>query len=141
MAKNLLIGEVAAQFGLTVPTIRYYDQEGLIPNLQKNESGQRVFTAENIDALQIIECLKDSGMAIKDIKQFMQWVSEGDETLYNRREMFVRLRAQMQEKMNRLQQTMHVLDYKVGYYSKAVQDGTEKYVKQTAKPIAEIING
>lgn len=141
MAKNLLIGEVAAQFGLTVPTIRYYDQEGLIPNLQKNESGQRVFTAENIDALQIIECLKDSGMAIKDIKQFMQWVSEGDETLYNRRDMFVRLRAQMQEKMNRLQQTMHVLDYKVGYYSKAVQDGTEKYVKQTAKPIAEIING
>ena len=141
MAKNLIIGEVAAQFGLTVPTIRYYDQEGLIPNLQKNESGQRVFTAENIDALQIIECLKDSGMAIKDIKQFMQWVSEGDETLYNRREMFVRLRAQMQEKMNRLQQTMHVLDYKVGYYSRAVQDGTEKYVKQTAKPIAEIING
>lgn len=141
MAKNLLIGEVAAQFGLTVPTIRYYDQERLIPNLQKNESGQRVFTAENIDALQIIECLKDSGMAIKDIKQFMQWVSEGDETLYNRRDMFVRLRAQMQEKMNRLQQTMHVLDYKVGYYSKAVQDGTEKYVKQTAKPIAEIING
>lgn len=141
MAKNLIIGEVAAQFGLTVPTIRYYDQEGLIPNLQKNESGQRVFTAENIDALQIIECLKDSGMAIKDIKQFMQWVSEGDETLYNRRDMFVRLRAQMQEKMNRLQQTMHVLDYKVGYYSKAVQDGTEKYVKQTAKPIAEIING
>ena len=141
MAKNLIIGEVAAQFGLTVPTIRYYDQEGLIPNLQKNESGQRVFTAENIDALQIIECLKDSGMAIKDIKQFMQWVSEGDETLYNRREMFVRLRAQMQEKMNRLQHTMHVLDYKVGYYSKAVQDGTEKYVKQTAKPIAEIING
>lgn len=141
MTKNLLIGEVAAQFGLTVPTIRYYDQEGLIPNLQKNESGQRVFTAENIDALQIIECLKDSGMAIKDIKQFMQWVSEGDETLYNRREMFVRLRAQMQEKMNRLQQTMHVLDYKVGYYGKAVQDGTEKYVKQTAKPIAEIING
>lgn len=136
MSKNFLIGEVAAQFGLTVPTIRYYDQEGLIPNLAKNESGQRVFNEENLDALQIVECLKDSGMAIKDIKQFMQWVSEGDETLYNRREMFVRLRAQMQEKMNRLQQTMHVLDYKVGYYSKAVQDGTEKYVKQTAKPIA-----
>lgn len=141
MSKNFLIGEVAAQFGLTVPTIRYYDQEGLIPNLAKNESGQRVFNEENLDALQIVECLKDSGMAIKDIKQFMQWVDEGDASLVNRRDMFLRLQQQMKEKMERMEQTMRVLDYKVGYYGKAVNDGTEKYVKHAGKPIAEIIKG
>lgn len=85
------IGEVATKCSLTVSTIRYYDKEGLIPNLQKNEVGVRRFTDENVSSLQMIECLKNAGMPIKDIKQFMQWTIEGDSTLDERFEMFKNL--------------------------------------------------
>ncbi|MDC4186496.1 MerR family transcriptional regulator [Loigolactobacillus coryniformis] len=68
-------------FGLTVSVLRYYDQEGLIPALHKNAAGVREFNSENLDALQMVACLKTSGMMLKDIKQFMQWIAQGDETL------------------------------------------------------------
>lgn len=64
------IGEVAEKFGLSVPTLRYYDKEGLIPNLNKNAAGVRRFTEENLSTLQIVECVKNAGMPIKEIKQF-----------------------------------------------------------------------
>jgi DNA-binding transcriptional MerR regulator len=78
------IGEVAKKFKIDISTLRYYDKEGLIPNPEKNESGKRVFDEEAISGLITIECLKKSGMSIKDIKTFIDWCQEGDETLKER---------------------------------------------------------
>lgn len=128
--KTYSIGEVAAQSGLTTSTIRYYDKEGLIPNLQKNEVGVRRFTEENLSALEMVECLKNAGMPIKDIKQFMQWTIDGDETLDERFEMFKRLRVSVLEQMNQLQTTLDTINFKCQYYGQATSDGTEKYVKE-----------
>lgn len=75
-------------FNLSVPTLRYYDQEGLIPNLHKNSAGHRQFDSQNIDAVQIIECLKDVDMPLKDIKRFMEWNLAGDSTLKERLALF-----------------------------------------------------
>ena len=122
------IGQVAAQFNLSIPTLRYYDQEGLIPNLHKNAAGARRFTAENLDTLKVIECLKLAGMPIKDIKQFMSWAAQGDSTLPQRLAMFAKLRETTQTKLAAMQQTMAFLDYKYDYYQQATQDGTERYV-------------
>ena len=64
------IGQVSEMFGLPVSTLRYYDKEGLFPNM-KRESGIRKFDDREIEALRVIECLKKSGLEIRDIKQFM----------------------------------------------------------------------
>ena len=63
------IGQVSEMFHLPVSTLRYYDKEGLFPNL-KRESGIRKFNDHELEALRMIECLKASGLEIKDIKQF-----------------------------------------------------------------------
>ena len=57
-------------------TLRYYDKEGLFPDLERS-SGIRRFSEKEIEALRIIECLKKTGMEIKDIKQFVEWCAEG----------------------------------------------------------------
>lgn len=124
------IGQVAAMFHLSVPTLRYYDKENLIPNLQKTESGIRKFDQSNLEALYFIECLKKAGMPIKDIKTFMQKTQEGDSTLPDRLEMFKKLRHQLLEQMQELKQTLDTIDFKCRYYQQAVNDGTEKYVKE-----------
>lgn len=124
------IGQVAKMFNLSVPTLRYYDQEHLIPRLNKTESGIRRFTKENVTAVQVIECLKSAGMPIKDIKQFMQKVEQGDDTLNDRLEMFKHLRTNVLKQMQELQNTLDMINFKCKYYGKAVQDGTEKYVKK-----------
>lgn len=129
MTKTYSIGEVAKQFNLTVSTIRYYDKENLIPNLKKGTTGMRVFTQENVDTINIIECLKKSNMSIKDIKIFIQWCKTGDTTLQQRLEMFQNLRQSVQAKMNELEKTLDTIEYKCNYYTQAVADGTESYVK------------
>ena len=60
------IGEISKMFGLPISTLRYYDKEGLFPNM-KRSSGIRIFSESEIEALRVIECLKKTGLEIKDI--------------------------------------------------------------------------
>ncbi len=80
------IGEAAKELNLTVYTLRYYDKEGLMPFIERTSTGTRVFKESDIEALRIIECLKSTGMPIKEIKAFIDWCSEGDSTLQQRYE-------------------------------------------------------
>lgn len=69
------IGEVAKKFNLRPSTLRYYEKEGLIPFVERKENGVRV---EDIEYIRSIECLKTTGMSIKDIKKFMTNHMQGD---------------------------------------------------------------
>lgn len=64
------IGQISEMFHLPISTLRYYDKEGLFPNLERS-SGIRRFSSHEVESLRVIECLKKSGLEIKDIKQFM----------------------------------------------------------------------
>ncbi|EKI7570226.1 MerR family transcriptional regulator, partial [Enterococcus faecalis] len=72
------IGEISKMFNIPVSTLRYYDKEGLFPEITR-VSGIRKFSNNEIEALRVIECLKKSGLEIKDIKQFMKWTKLGSE--------------------------------------------------------------
>ena len=82
------ISEAAARMHLSAPTLRYYDKEGLLPFVDRSASGVRVFKESDFEWLRLIECLKATGMPIRDIKQFIDWCLEGDATLPQRRDMF-----------------------------------------------------
>lgn len=73
------IGQVSEMFSLPISTLRYYDKEGLFPQMERS-SGIRRFSERELEALRVIECLKRSGLEIKEIKQFMQWCAEGSGT-------------------------------------------------------------
>ena len=70
------ISEVAKKFNLTISTLRYYDNEGLFPNLER-KSGVRMFQDREIETIRVIECLKKSGLEIKEIKHFMELCQKG----------------------------------------------------------------
>ena len=114
------IGEVAKMFNLTPSTIRYYDKEGLLPFVER-QSGIRQFSDEDINMLKTIECLKETGMPIKDIKIFSQWCLEGDDTLENRQEMFYQRREIVKQQMADLQNILNHIEYKCDYYKKAIE--------------------
>ena len=63
------IGQVSEMFNIPVSTLRYYDREGLFPGMER-KSGIRKFSDNEIEALRVIECLKASGLEIREIKQF-----------------------------------------------------------------------
>ena len=81
------IGQVSELFHLPVSTLRYYDKEGLFPTMEW-QSGIRKFGERELEALRVIECLKQSGLEIKEIRQFMQWCVEGPSTYEARLALF-----------------------------------------------------
>lgn len=124
------IGEVANELNLTVYTLRYYDKEGLMPFVDRTPSGTRVFKESDIEALKIIECLKSTGMPIKEIKAFIDWCSEGDSTLKQRYEMFMERKANVEAQMEELKKTMELIEHKCWYYKTAIDAGTEDIHKE-----------
>lgn len=119
------IGQVSEMFGLPVSTLRYYDKEGLFPGMRR-ESGIRKFDETAIEALRIIECLKKSGLEIKEIKQFMAWCAEGSETYTLRRDLFLKRKKAVEEEIERMERTLALINYKCWYYEEAIKDGNEE---------------
>lgn len=128
--KTYSISQVANELKLTVYTLRYYDKEGLMPFVERTSSGTRVFKDSDIEALKIIECLKSTGMPIKEIKNFIDWCSEGDSTLQQRYDMFMERKANVEAQMEELKKTMKLIEYKCSYYRTALTAGTEDVHKE-----------
>lgn len=118
------IGQVSEMFHLPASTLRYYDKEGLFPDMQR-ASGIRKFTDRELEVLRVIECLKRSGLEIKDIRQFMEWCSEGSKTYTQRYELFLRRKVAVEAELEQLQKTLDMVRFKCWYYEQAIQDGNE----------------
>lgn len=82
------IGEVAEKMGLSIHTLRYYDKIGILPLVERSENGRRMFTDKDLIMLNTIECLKKTGMQLKDIKQYIDWCAEGASTTKQRFDLF-----------------------------------------------------
>lgn len=111
------INEIARMFGLTAHTLRYYDKEGLLPFIGRDSSGNRIFTEKDLDWLAMICCLKDTGMPIKEIKQYADWCSKGMETLEERKSMLTEHRLQVVKEIEALQKNLDLIDSKIAVYN------------------------
>ncbi len=120
------IKQAAELTNLTPVTLRYYDKQGLLPYMERRESGYRMFSDGDIAMLRVIECLKKSGMSIKDIRQFSEWVLMGDNSLQERYEMFLERKKAVEAQMEDLQKTLDFINHKCWYYETAIEAGTEK---------------
>ena len=118
------IGQVSEMFHLPVSTLRYYDKEGFFPNLVR-KGNIRYFRDNELEALRIIECLKRSGLEIKDIKQFFEWVTEGSSSYTKRKELFEHRKTAVKEEIKQLEKTLAMLEFKCWYYDTAIADGNE----------------
>jgi len=124
--KTYSIGEVAKQMGLTVETIRYYDQAGLLPFVKRDSGGRRQFTPDNIQLMQMILDLKQAGVPIKDIAYFVSWRLDGDDSLAERYSFLNQHEKVLEDKLATIQKSLNYLRFKKWYYKTATAAGTEK---------------
>lgn len=119
------IGEVSKLTGLSVPTLRYYDKEGLIPNINRNENGLRDFTEQDLGTIHIVTCIKGAGASIREIKEYMDLCQLGDSTLELRKQFFIEKKRDVEEQMKELNEIMNTVEMKIKYYEDAIKAGTE----------------
>ncbi len=124
--KSFLIGDISKMYGISQDTLRYYDKAGLLPFVKKNQAGRRIFTEDDLGYIEVIDCLKRSGIPVKEIAKFMDWCVEGDKTLPQRYAFMVEQEAVLEKKIHELQAQLDFLRWKKWYYQIANEAGTEK---------------
>lgn len=125
MSQHYTISQIAEKMGLTAHTLRYYDKEGLLPFVDRSDAGIRQFKEEDFEWLAIINCLKETGMHVKEIRQFIDWCMEGKKTFKKRLNMFIEQKKKINEQIDVLNKYMEKVNYKIWYYETAIKDGVE----------------
>ena len=118
------IGEVSEMLNLSISTLRYYDKEGLLFRVNRTTGNIRVFDDTDIECLKMIECLKTTGMQLKDIKLFFHWCEEGDSTIDKRYQLFLEQKEKTEKQIELLQHALDRVNYKCEYYRLAKEKGT-----------------
>ncbi len=122
------IGQISKQFNLPISTLRYYDKEGLFPNLMR-KGNIRYFSDNDIEALRVIECLKHTGLEIKEIKRFMDLTKEGPSSYKERKEIIERQKLKVEEEILNMEKHLAMLKFKTWYYDTAIKDQSEDNIK------------
>ena len=122
------IKDMSELTGLPASTLRYYDKQGLLPNLKRDGNNIRIFSDDDYASLRLIDCLKRSGLSIKDIKKFIDM--DGKEgALPARLEIFRKRREILKKEIENLKCILDVIEYKCWYYEKACEAGSDSAVK------------
>jgi DNA-binding transcriptional MerR regulator len=118
------IGEVSEKLNISISTLRFYDKEGLLPLVNRTPGNIRIFDASDLECLKMIECLKTTGMQLRDIKIFFKWCEEGDTTIDKRYELFLQQKEKTEKQIAELQKALERVNYKCEYYRIAKEKGT-----------------
>ncbi|MCK6255454.1 MerR family transcriptional regulator [Fictibacillus sp. KIGAM418] len=110
---NYTIGQVAAMNELSISQLRYYDKQGLLPFLKRTEKGDRVFEEDSLKFLELILCLKETGMPIKEIKQFVDWCMDGNDTIPQRLEMMKQQEIHVLQQIQRTKENLTKIQQKI----------------------------
>ena len=116
------IHEACEKTGLSAHTLRYYEKEGLLPNVTRSRGGFRQYSEADIETLGLICCLKNTGMSLQDIARFMALTKEGDQTLRERYELLEKHKQTVLERMQEMQQHLDKVTHKVKIYADKLEE-------------------
>jgi len=111
------IKEVATKVGLTAYTLRFYDKQGLLPFVSRNQSGYRAFTEGDLHLLHTIICLKNTGMPISHIRQYIDYVMQGPQSIEQRRQLLNTHRVAILAQQAQIMANLKEIDFKLDMYS------------------------
>jgi MerR family transcriptional regulator, aldehyde-responsive regulator len=115
----LSIGEVAHQTGLSIHTLRYYDELGLLPRVKRAENGHRVFDEDVLGWIHIIKCLRATKMPLSDIQRFTLLAHQDMDTITQQRELLEAHRREVSQRMEEIEAAIALIDHKIQYMREA----------------------
>ena len=116
----MTITEVSKKYGLTADTLRYYERIGLIPSVPRNKSGIRDYDDESCQWIELMKCMRKSGVQIDALIQYVSLFQEGDATLDARKNLLIDQRNQLAERMKDMQASLDRLNYKIERYEQGM---------------------
>ena len=123
-------GEAAAKLGLTKDGLRYYEREGLLPPIARDESGHRAYSESDIEWIFLIRCLRDTDMQIFKIKQYVSLLMEGGgESIPQRQEILKEHKEILIEKVRVSQNLLYLIEKKLEFYDSALNSDDPESIR------------
>lgn len=107
----------ADHLGVSISTLRYYEEQGLIPPVQKDEAGYRLYGEEDLEWLKMILCFRNMGMPIREIKEYTELAYQGSSTIPERKNIMYHRRDKIEEQMEALKKALHFIELRLAYYN------------------------
>lgn len=118
--------QACEQVGMTYEALKFYCNQGLVPNVKRDKNNYRVFDERDIEWIKGLTCLKRCGMRIEDMKTYLSLCLQGQSTIPERKVILEKQRKLLSEKMSELQKDIDYIDWKQNYYDD-VLSGKIKY--------------
>ena len=123
------IAEVSEQYGLSVDTLRYYERVGLIPPVNRTESGIRDYNELDLRRVDFIKCMRSAGLPVEVLIEYVGLVQQGDQTIEARKEILVEQRDLVASRLEEMQKTLELLNHKIEVYEKAILKKEQEMVR------------
>ena len=119
--------EACAQTGLSYETLKFYCNQGLVPNVRRDEQNRRIFSESDIAWIRSLECLKNCGMGIREMQEYISLCLEGQSSIPHRKKILERKRRELEQELSRIRESIAYIDRKQNFYDD-VLSGKAPYV-------------
>ncbi len=122
---ELTPSQMADRTGVTIDTLRYYEREGLIQNVARASSGHRRYSEDDVLWVEVLRCLRDTGMSIEQLRHYCDLGAQGDHTEPERRQMLLDHRRLVEQQIADRRAALQLIDHKLSFYGDPSSDPGE----------------
>ena len=129
----MTIAEASKKVNLSADTLRYYERIGLIPEVNRTESGIRNYTEEDLGWIEFSKCMRNAGMSIEALIEYIKLYKKGDVTLEARKQLLISQKDVIKERLEEIQNTFDRINYKIKNYEKLLVEREKDLLKKKSK--------
>lgn len=124
--------ETCKKVGMSYQTLKFYCNQGLIPNVKRDKNNYRIFDDNNIEWIKSLSCLKKCGMSINEMKEYLDLCLKGEATIPERKVILAEKQKKLLEELNKIQESIDYINWKQGFYDD-ILSGKTKYFSYLIK--------
>lgn len=118
--------QTCKEVGLNYQTLKFYCNQGLVPNVKRNLNNYRVFDEEDIKWIKTLTCLKKCGMSLAEMKEYLRLCKVGDETILQRKEILNKKEKELLSQIDLFNESIEFIHYKQNFYDKLLEKEANK---------------
>ncbi len=109
--------EMASRTGVSIDTLRYYEREGLLAGIARSDSGHRRYRTDDVLWVEVLRCLRDTGMSIAQLRHYCELGAQGDHTEPERRRLLTEHRDLIEQQISERRAALRLIDHKLSFYA------------------------
>lgn len=120
------IKQVSEKIGISAYTLRFYDNKGLFPFVLRGKNKVRIFSEQDLEWISIVKCLRETGMPITEIKNYVDLCKQGDDNIPERYEIILKQKKKAEQEIIGMKQRLETLEKKEEHYKILLENNNKE---------------